>query len=1021
MDRFRFCVAAAVLCLASIAPLAAEAAPDGWPELLHDAAHSSLSPDQQVNAANGNTLGINWMAPLRAADLGSPVTAYNGTLGATVAYVGDERGDVLAFNTLNGQALWSTSVGFNDAERATPMVAPDGSVWVATALDAAVYKLDGATGKVLCSLKVPERIDSSFVFATPPGGAATVYTAEISVGNLAGPVIAIAENNCKLVWAFTKWAKKQTGAWATPAFGIDASGNGRIYIGASTPDDGMYALDALTGQMLWRFNAFVPGDNDIGSAATVSPPGNNGFADGVLYFHSKYGIMYAADLTTGTLIWEYYYARRLAPGGVSSAALTGTTLVYGVADGSEALDARTGKLLWHHVDPNHQEVYSSPAIAGPAGKQIAAYGDSGGAFNVVRVTDGKQLYLYQTGNYITSSAAIVDNDILIASTDGFLYDFTVNGGNVSPPTTSISYPMQGSQVPNPGGNLTITGAATDATGLASVIVSVQSSGPNGPWYDATSGTWVSGAFDNVVPVQSPGAKQSTWSFALPVPSSGSSYVVTTNAVDVAGVVDRIGAQSAFSVNPNPQSPQLALSVAIAPPATVFTATASGFTPSETVQFTLQAKVVASGKASPKGVVKNIKIHVPASASFGPSAVTATGETSHLSTTAPVDITNVWTQVASDPARSGYEPNDPVLKNTVAITGRDGFLAQAWLFTTNSAAAAAPAVVGGSAYVTNKTGTLFALDTASGAPFWTYTIPSNAAIRTTPAVGNGDVVFGADDETIYRVAASTGAPIGSETLDGIPTSPALADGKIFVGTTNGTIYAIDESTGTTLWSQPVGAAIDVAPALDSAKGLVIVGDAGGHVTALAAKTGKRVYAASTGGAQVTAPPSVSSGKIFVGASDGILRAFNESSGHLDWSYNAGAAIDAVALAGVDAFAGTARSLVEVRQADGKQISNVHVGGGVTGIANTIGVTVIETADGNLELFKDAGGLAIKFQHHVGDALATQPVILDGTVYVSGPNGLYAFTNHGQAPEDLREHRLLLQLREHQHVPAAWRVR
>jgi outer membrane protein assembly factor BamB len=257
-------------------------APDAWPQLLHTAAHTSLSHQPALNSTTAAKLGINWMSAMRAADLGSPVSAYNAALGIPIAYVGDERGDLIAYNEVNGTTVWSTSLGFNDLIRSTPMVAPDGTVWAGTGLNPTIYKLDGATGQVICKIPVMLRIDASIAFGTPPGGVPTVYASTIDGNNIInGQLLAIQESNCKQEWAFTGW-RNPSGAWDTPALGVDAKGRGLVFAGSSSPDEEMYAVDALTGKLTWYRSAYIEGDYDIGAAPTVSPPGVNGFADGVL-------------------------------------------------------------------------------------------------------------------------------------------------------------------------------------------------------------------------------------------------------------------------------------------------------------------------------------------------------------------------------------------------------------------------------------------------------------------------------------------------------------------------------------------------------------------------------------------------------------------------------------------------------------------------------------------------------------------------------------------------------------------
>ena len=101
----------------------------------------------------------------------------------------------------------------------------------------------------------------------------------------------------------------------------------------------------------------------------------------------------------------------------------------------------------------------APAIVGPAGSQIVAYRGPGRHVPCAFVATGVQLYSYQTGSYIAGSVAETDGNLLVASADGFLYDFAPGGGNPPAPTTSVTSPAPSSTIPNPGGPLTISGTA----------------------------------------------------------------------------------------------------------------------------------------------------------------------------------------------------------------------------------------------------------------------------------------------------------------------------------------------------------------------------------------------------------------------------------------------------------------------------------------------------------------------------------------------------------------------------------
>ena len=98
--------------------------------------------------------------------------------------------------------------------------------------------------------------------------------------------------------------------------------------GSSEHCDSEYAINARSGKEVWRFQGPTPGDYDMAAGATISAPGTNGFADGVAYVPSKYGTLYALNLTTGAKLWSHVF--NCATGGdcdrdraIDSRALTG--------------------------------------------------------------------------------------------------------------------------------------------------------------------------------------------------------------------------------------------------------------------------------------------------------------------------------------------------------------------------------------------------------------------------------------------------------------------------------------------------------------------------------------------------------------------------------------------------------------------------------------------------------------------------------------------------------------------------
>ncbi len=961
-----------------------------------------MAADPRLAASKDGALGVKWMSPLRSADLGSPVTAYNTQLNKTLVYVGDERGDVIAYDETNGATVWSTSIGFGDSERATPMVAADGSVWVATAYSSSLIKLDASDGKVLCSVKETVSFDASPMLARPPGGEPTIYIATNHLPLLSGPTIAVRESNCKTIWTFKKYLQL-SGAWATTTYGVDKNGRGLVFEGTADPDSTLYALDAKTGTLVWDYSVLNPpvGASDIGAAATVSLPGNNGFADGVVYLASKYGIMYALDLTTGTLLWQYNFNKvaGVTEGGRSSSALSGNALVFGMANGVFALDAIKGTLLWHYIDPTKSEVISSPAILGPAGDQAVVFGDVAGTFHALRLTDGTQLYSYQTGGYITSSPASINGDILIDSTDGFLYAFTPGGGNTAPGSTAVVSPTQGSSVANPNGNVVVSGTAQDNAGLSSVVVSVQSGGQTGPWYNAGTGTWGPGVVDNAVVIKGT-PKSANWTFSFPVPAAGATYQVFANAVDALGQADRTGAQPTFSVMPSTTQPTLTVSAVFVAPGSSLSVAANAFEPGEKVFFSLFGQRVATGTADSTGSVPALPVTVPVGGTFGLTPLTAIGKKSGKTTTAALDITNAWSAADYDADRTSYEPNDDVLLRTLQAT-KNGYVARAWFFNTGAAVNASPAIAAGDAFVGNDAGEMSAVDTISGAPLWTYTTPTKKPIHASPAVdvNAGNLVFGSDDGTLYTLALASGKLVGSLALNGIPTAPGIANGQIYVGTDAGTIADINEITGAVVWSVTLTAAIHTPPAIDAGTGIVVTGDDSGAITALNAKTGATVWTVKTQKA-VTAAPAIDGGVVYAGSTDGNLYALDLASGARVFTFKAGAPILAgPALPPDQIVLGTGNgTLYDLTRTNGAiTLENVTSKAPIVGVGAANGVPLATTSTGGLIAAKIDQGLRFVYTYQTGSGLSTAPTVIDGTVYVGAQDGgLYAFTPYGFAP-------------------------
>ena len=139
--------------------------------------------------------------------------------------------------------------------------------------------------------------------------------------------------------------------------------NGAVYFGSG--DGNLYALDAATGDLRWKFKT--------GDVVHASPA----LADGVLFFGSWESYFYAVDTTTGKEKWRFHGGEdpvlHNQVGFQSSPAVVNGVVYTGCRDAQlHALDAATGQEKWH-FDNAPRWVISAPAVS--AGKVFFAPSD----------------------------------------------------------------------------------------------------------------------------------------------------------------------------------------------------------------------------------------------------------------------------------------------------------------------------------------------------------------------------------------------------------------------------------------------------------------------------------------------------------------------------------------------------------------------------------------------------------------------------------------------------------------------
>jgi serine/threonine protein kinase/outer membrane protein assembly factor BamB len=204
------------------------------------------------------------------------------------------------------------------------------------------------------------------------------------------------------------------------------------------------------------------------------------------------------------------------------------------------------------------------------------------------------------------------------------------------------------------------------------------------------------------------------------------------------------------------------------------------------------------------------------------------------------------------------------------------------------------VYAGFAVRVNTTGGVTALNPATGTVAWTFQFPTAVDTPSALAVADGVVYATTSNGEIFALSAADGTE--REKVSGFGEfgtgTIGVAGGVVYAGLDDqkGTIVAVDSATRKTLWKNAYGVA-EIPPSVISADGLVFTGlpwntqlskQAGHTLYALNAATGKPLWSVPLDG--VNAGPVAAAGVIYTVSGDGVLDAWQASTGRKLWSYS-----------------------------------------------------------------------------------------------------------------------------------------
>jgi len=330
------------------------------------------------NAADGH---IKWITKVFAGSLNlgfnSSPTLVNG-----VIYIGSPSNKVVALDAASGSIKWTCTIGgYSDFFLCSPLVIND---MLYIGHSNSFYGINAANGNIVWSYSKPTgAVANQFDVPSPCFNTGVVYTNCVDNSDeglygfdaLTGKVVlkylyrldyatvvspcvynnnvytAFTDNGSSIILKYNIDNPNQSRSYTILTDGSSSPTvfNSNIYIGSS---DYLYSYnDSLSGSHYrWRLQG---ASNLSGSSPTAD--------SNSVYISSSNGIIYAVNDSTGVERWEYQVQDLGGSfGPTTSPTLANGVIYYGSISGLYALNAKTGKLIWHNDEGGG--VYSSPCV-----------------------------------------------------------------------------------------------------------------------------------------------------------------------------------------------------------------------------------------------------------------------------------------------------------------------------------------------------------------------------------------------------------------------------------------------------------------------------------------------------------------------------------------------------------------------------------------------------------------------------------------------------------------------------------
>ena len=310
----------------------------------------------------------------------------------------------------------------------------------------------------------------------------------------------------------------------------------------------------------------------------------------------------------------------------------------------------------------------------------------------------------------------------------------------------------------------------------------------------------------------------------------------------------------------------------------------------------------------------------------------------------------------------------------------------WKFKTGGSVSSSPAVLDGVVYFGSEDNHLYAVDTKTGEEKWKF--EAGHCVVSSPAVSGGVVYFGSLDYHLYALDAKTGEEKWKfKTGNWIRSSPVVSDNVIYIGSGDNYLYAVDSKTGEEKWKFKAEDYVALCPAVFD--DVVYFGSWDNHFYALDAKTGDEKWKFETGD-DVRSSPAVFDDVVYFGSGDKHLYALDAKTGEEQWKFETERGVYHPAVSGgVVYFGSDDYHFYALDAKTGEEKWKFEAGHCVESSPAVLdGVVYFGSSDNYLYALDMKTGKE-KWAFKTGDWIRSSPVVSDNVIYIgSGDNYLYA---------------------------------